>query len=157
MSTTGVLPFVRSVDFSRNDFSVRILRYFRELHDLIFYFRFQTEFPENLALMSGLQNLKLDKTEIKEIPEELGRLVKLEHLSLKNNQIEKLYGEITQLCNLRSLIIRNNSIKTSGVPNELFNLYELTTLDLSHNKLKEVPEGLEKAKSLLVLNLSNNQ
>lgn len=107
--------------------------------------------------MSGLQYLKLDKTAIKEIPQELGKLGKLEHLSLKNNAIEKLYGEITELYSLRSLIIRKNNIKTSGVPNELFNLFELTTLDLSHNKLKEVPEGLEKAKSLLVLNLSFNQ
>lgn len=106
--------------------------------------------------MSGLQYLKLDKTEIKEIPEELGKLAKLEHLSLKNNGIEKLYGEITTLLNLRSLVMRNNQIKTSGVPNELFNLFELTTLDLSRNKLKEVPEGLEKAKSLLSLNLANN-
>ncbi|CRL07521.1 CLUMA_CG020486, isoform A [Clunio marinus] len=137
MSTTGVLPFVRSIDFTRNDFS--------------------KDFPENLALMSGLQYLKLDKTEITEIPEELGKLGKLEHLSLKSNEIEKLYGEVTELSNLRSLNIRKNQIKTSGVPNELFNLFELTTLDLSHNKLKDVPEGLEKAKSLLVLNLSHNQ
>lgn len=110
-----------------------------------------------MALMSGLQYLKLDRTDMKEIPEELGKLGKLEHLSLKCNDIEKLYGEITTLSQLRSLIIRKNRIKNSGVPPELFNLFELTTLDLSHNKLKEVPEGLERAKSLLVLNLSSNQ
>lgn len=106
--------------------------------------------------MSGLQQLKLDRTDIKEIPEELGRLGKLEHLSVKNNEIENLYG-VDQLQNLRCLNIRRNLIKSSGVPNELFNLFELTTLDLSHNKMKDVPEGLEKAKSLLVLNLSHNQ
>jgi Leucine-rich repeat (LRR) protein len=106
--------------------------------------------------MSGLQHLKLDRTEIKEIPEELARLGKLEHLSVKNNEIEKIYG-IDQIQSLRNLILRRNNIKSSGVPNELFNLFELTTLDLSHNKLKEVPEGLERAKSLLVLNLSHNQ
>lgn len=87
----------------------------------------------------------------------LGKLVKLENLSLKNNEIEKLYGEITELMTLRSLILRRNKIKTSGVPQELFNIAELTTLDLSHNSLKEVPNGLDKAKSLLVLNLSHNQ
>ncbi|KAG5672883.1 hypothetical protein PVAND_002971 [Polypedilum vanderplanki] len=136
-TTTGVLPFVRTIDFSRNDFS--------------------NEFPKNLSLMSGLQYLKLDRTDLKEIPEELANLGKLEQLSLKNNSLEKLYGELTTLSNLRSLNIRKNNIKTSGVPHELFNLYELTTLDLSHNKLKDIPDGLEKAKQLLVLNLSNNQ
>lgn len=80
-----------------------------------------------------------------------------EHLSLKRNEIEKLYGELTELTSLRSLNLRHNDIKCSGVPSDLFNLYELTTLDLSHNKLKEIPEGLERAKSLLVLNLSHNQ
>lgn len=117
---------------------------------------FQTEFPD-LSSMSGLQNLKLDRTQLKEVPEVLGKLMKLEHLSLKKNEIEKLYGEITELNTLRSLILRKNKIKTSGVPHELFNIVELTTLDLSHNSLKEVPNGLEKAKSLLVLNLSHNQ
>lgn len=76
---------------------------------------------------------------------------------MKNNHLEKLYGELTELGCLRTLNMRNNNIKSSGVPPELFNLDELTTLDLSHNKLKEVPEGLERAKSLLVLNLSHNQ
>lgn len=115
------------------------------------------KFPKNIKHMSGVQWLKLDRTGIDTIPEEMGRLMKLEHLSMKNNQLEKLYGELTDLTCLRSLNMRRNNIKSSGIPNELFDLEELTTLDLSHNKLKEVPEGLEKAKSLLVLNLSNNQ
>lgn len=71
--------------------------------------------------------------------------------------MEKLFGELTELGCLRSLNLRNNQIKSSGIPPELFQLDELTTLDLSHNKLKEVPEGLERAKNVLVLNLSYNQ
>lgn len=106
--------------------------------------------------MTRVQWLNLDKTQLRDIPEEMGNLLKLEHLSLKNNQLEKLFGELTELTCLRSLNLRKNCIKSSGVPPELFHLEELTTLDLSHNKLKEVPEGLEKAKSLLVLNLSHN-
>ena len=71
--------------------------------------------------------------------------------------MERLYGELTELCCLRTLNIRRNNIKSSGIPAELFHLEELTTLDLSHNNLKEVPEGLERARSLLNLNLSYNQ
>lgn len=80
-----------------------------------------------------------------------------ENLSLKKNSLEKLFGELTELKCLRSLNVRHNKVKSSGIPAELFKLEDLTTLDLSHNRLKEVPEGLEKAKSLLVLNLSNNK
>lgn len=57
----------------------------------------------------------------------------------------------------RTLNLRHNKVKNSGVPSELFNLDELSTLDLSHNNLKEVPEGLDRARTLLVLNLSHNQ
>ena len=80
-----------------------------------------------------------------------------EHLSLVRNNLERLYGELTELACLRTLNIRHNKVKSSGIPAELFRLEELTTLDLSHNNLKEVPEGLERAKALLVLNLSHNQ
>ncbi|KAK0089106.1 hypothetical protein PV325_009137 [Microctonus aethiopoides] len=137
MANTGVLPFVRGVDFSSNDFGLN-------------------KFPPSVRLMTGIQWLKLDKTNLTEIPEELGKLLKLEHLSLVKNGLERLYGELTELGCLRTLNIRHNNIKTSGIPAELFHLEELTTLDLSHNNLKEIPEGLEKARSLLNLNLSHN-
>ncbi|CAH0715389.1 unnamed protein product, partial [Brenthis ino] len=138
MANTGLLPFVRGVDFTCNDFSGE-------------------KFPDAIRYMTGLQWLRLDKTNLEEIPEELGKLMKLENLSLKKNNLEKLFGELTELKCLRSLNVRHNNVKSSGIPAELFKLEELTTLDLSHNRLKEVPEGLEKAKSLLVLNLSHNK
>lgn len=154
-ATTGVLPFVRTVDFSRNDFSVSFCKNLN-FYEIFTFFFSQNNFPQNLDLMTGLQNLKLDRSSLKEVPGSLAKLNKLEQLSLKNNEIENVYGEITELSSLRSLNIRHNKIKTSGVPRELFNLFELTTLDLSHNKMKEIPEGLDKAKGLLVLNLSHN-
>ncbi|XP_045498777.1 protein flightless-1 [Colias croceus] len=138
MANTGLLPFVRGVDFTCNDFS-------------------DGKFPDAIRYMTGLQWLRLDKTNLTDVPEELGKLMKLENLSLKKNDLEKLFGELTELKCLRSLNVRHNKVKSSGIPAELFHLEELTTLDLSHNRLKEVPEGLEKAKSLLVLNLSHNK
>ncbi|XP_048519020.1 protein flightless-1 [Dendroctonus ponderosae] len=134
---TGVLPFVRGVDFTRNDFS-------------------EGKFPDAVAYMTGVQWLKLDRTQLRSIPKEMGSLMKLEHLSLTRNELEKLHGELTELNCLRSLNLRHNKVKSSGIPAELFHLEELSTLDLSHNNLKEVPEGLERARSLLVLNLSHN-
>ncbi|XP_026846356.1 protein flightless-1 [Drosophila persimilis] len=133
----SVLPFIRGVDFTKNDFS-------------------QT-FPSSMRQMSRVQWLTLDHTQLQEVPEELGQLQKLEHLSLNHNQLEKIFGELTELTCLRSLDLRHNQLKNSGIPPELFHLEELTTLDLSHNKLKEVPDGLDRAKNLIVLNLSHNQ
>lgn len=62
MANTGVLPFVRGVDFSSNDFS-------------------EGKFPESVRLMTGIQWLKLDETNLTEIPEEMGKLLKLVKLS----------------------------------------------------------------------------
>ncbi|XP_071453718.1 protein flightless-1 [Hetaerina americana] len=138
MACTGVLPFVRGVDFTKNDFS-------------------NGQFPESVRLMTGVQWLKLDRTDLKEIPEELGKLQKLEHLSLVRNSIERLHGEVTLLPCLRSLNVRHNKVRASGVPPDLFRPDELSSLDLSHNCLREVPEGLDRARSLLVLNLSHNK
>ncbi|KAK3911726.1 Protein flightless-1 [Frankliniella fusca] len=137
MANTGVLPFVRGVDFSLNDFS-------------------DGRFPQSIRLMTGVQWLKLDNVNLAQIPEEMGNLLKLEHLSLKRNCLERLYGELPELSCLRSLNLRHNKLKSSGIPAELFRLEELSTLDLSHNNLREVPEGLDRARSLLVLNLSHN-
>ena len=57
---------------------------------------------------------------------------------------------------LRTLNLRRNALVANGLPVEMFENEELNTLDLSHNNLTEVPEGICRAKSLLVLNLSHN-
>lgn len=162
MANTGVLPFVRGIDFTKNDFSVstQVDNIPKRAININFQSRphqQEKSFPSAVRLMTGVQWLKLDRTNLIEIPEEMSKLMKLEHLSLKNNALEKLYGELTELACLRSLNLRHNNIKTSGVPAELFDLDELTTVDLSHNKLKSIPDGLSKARNLLVLNLSYNQ
>ncbi|CAG0886127.1 unnamed protein product [Darwinula stevensoni] len=139
MAQTGVLPFVRGVDLSSYDFDDK------------------EKFPCSVQEMSGLRWLKANRSHLTEIPESIAFLDKLEQLSIKNNELTQLHGELTQLPNLRVLNVRKNRLRTSGIPSQLFDLEDLTTLDLSHNLLKEVPEGLDKAHSLLVLNLSHNQ
>ncbi|XP_044596035.1 protein flightless-1-like [Cotesia glomerata] len=67
MANTGVLPFVRGVDFSDNDFS--------------------TKFPASVRFMTGTQWLKLNRTNLSQIPEELGKLQKL----VKYHQFDFLF------------------------------------------------------------------
>lgn len=45
------------------------------------------QFPETVALMTGVQWLKLDQTKLNEIPEEMGKLIKL----VRNNSFTKLH------------------------------------------------------------------
>ncbi|XP_069840328.1 protein flightless-1 homolog [Dendropsophus ebraccatus] len=137
MAATGVLPFIRGVDLSSNDFKGGY-------------------FPEHVKSMSSLRWLKLNRTGLCYLPEELSSLHKLEHLSVSHNNLTTLHGELSSLPCLRAIVARANSLKNSGIPDDIFQLDDLSVLDLSYNQLTECPRELENAKNMLVLNLSHN-
>ncbi|KAK6187545.1 hypothetical protein SNE40_005543 [Patella caerulea] len=138
MASTGVLPFVRGIDLTKNDFK-------------------GNAFPDMIEEMSGLRWLRLSNTQLDSLPKHLAKLNKLEDLTIKNNSISTLGSFLPNLQALSKLNCRYNKITDSGVPAELFDLSELSVVDLSHNELTDVPPQLENAKSVLVLNLSHNQ
>ncbi|TNN56812.1 Protein flightless-1 [Liparis tanakae] len=137
MASTGVLPFIRGVDLSGNDFKGGY-------------------FPEHVKCMSSLRWLKLNRTGLCYLPEELASLQKLEHLSVSHNSLTTLHGELSSLPNLRAVVARANNLKNSGVPDDIFQLDDLSVLDLSYNQLSEIPRDLENSRNMLVLNLSHN-
>ncbi|XP_038675571.1 protein flightless-1 homolog [Scyliorhinus canicula] len=137
MAATGVLPFIRGVDLSGNDFKGGY-------------------FPEHVKCMTSLRWLKLNRTGLCYLPEELASLQKLEHLSVSHNSLTTLHGELSSLPCLRAIVARANNLKNSGVPDDIFQLDDLSVLDLSYNQLTEIPRELENAKNMLVLNLSHN-
>ncbi|XP_071330300.1 protein flightless-1 homolog isoform X2 [Trachinotus anak] len=137
MAATGVLPFIRGVDLSGNDFKGGY-------------------FPEHVKCMSSLRWLKLNRTGLCYLPEELASLQKLEHLSVSHNSLTTLHGELSSLPNLRAVVARANNLKNSGVPDDIFQLDDLSVLDLSYNQLTEIPRDLENSRNMLVLNMSHN-
>ncbi|XP_053550578.1 protein flightless-1 homolog [Bombina bombina] len=137
MAATGVLPFIRGVDLSGNDFKGGY-------------------FPEHVKSMSSLRWLKLNRTGLCYLPEELSSLQKLENLSVSHNSLTTLHGELSSLPCLRAIVARANSLKNSGIPDDIFQLDDLSVLDLSYNQLTECPRELENSKNMLVLNLSHN-
>ncbi|XP_022093580.1 protein flightless-1 homolog isoform X2 [Acanthaster planci] len=137
MAATGVLPFVRGVDLSRNNFK----------SDL---------FPKDVADMSSLRWLRVNKTRLEMLPDELSSLSKLEHLHMARNNLIQIHGDLPTLQCLRTINVRHNKIRNSGIPNDIFRLDDITVVDFSYNQLSAIPEELEMAKSLLVLNLNHN-
>ncbi|CAI4229081.1 unnamed protein product [Auanema sp. JU1783] len=135
--STGVLSFVRGIDFSRNDFS----------GDL---------FPHAVEQMTSMTWLKLNRANLDKVPDELSRCDNLEHLQMAHNKLTSVHGELSDLPRLRSVIVRHNQVKTAGIPTDIFKMKDLTIIDFSHNTLRDVPPNLEYAKGAIVLNLSHN-
>ena len=78
----GVLPFVRGLDLTRNDFKVTGRSFFPQFCILILnraqHFSFQKlDFPKRVADMPNLRWLKLNKTGLESLPDELSHLMKL--------------------------------------------------------------------------------
>ncbi|XP_063682429.1 protein flightless-1 homolog isoform X2 [Bolinopsis microptera] len=135
--SAGVLPFLRAIDFTKNNF--------------------KDDFPAAVANMTSLTWLRANKTHLSDVPDSLCKLNKLEDLILSRNEIKELPQEITEMAGLRSLNLRHNKLQKEGIPYSLFDLEELTTLDFSHNNLDSCPENLHRAKALLVLNVAHNR
>ncbi|XP_064640268.1 protein flightless-1 homolog isoform X2 [Lineus longissimus] len=138
MAATGVLPFVRGVDLTRNDFK-------------------DDNFPSHVSDMTGLRWIRLNRVGLSQLPDELGNLQKLEHISMTYNNLNNIHGDLSTLQNLRALVCRHNKLKASSIPNDIFTLEDLAVVDFSHNQINKSPDDLELAKGLLVLNLSHNQ
>ena len=51
---------------------------------------------------------------------------------------------------------KHNVIESDKISAKLFDLSELTTVDLSHNNLTEIPAHIATATSLIVLSLAHN-
>lgn len=132
-----VLPFVRGIDLTKNDFKTNGM-------------------PECVGDMSSLRWLRADATGLEQLPNSLSALAKLEHLSLKSNNLSEVDDTVSSMPCLRTLNLRHNNLREDAICDQVFQLSDLTTLDLSNNQLTAVPPGLENAKSLLVLNMAEN-
>eukprot|EP00118_Oscarella_pearsei_P006460 m.29143 g.29143 ORF g.29143 m.29143 type:complete len:1260 (+) comp31138_c0_seq3:13-3792(+) len=136
----GVLPFIRGINLSENPLEN------------------DEQFAEKISNMASLRWLRLNNTKLRTLPDQLSTLKKLEYLAVSGNELHHLHdGDLQSLSRLRVVNARRNRIKDPGIPPEIFQLSELSTIDFSFNQLEKVPEGLEKATGLLVLSLSHNK
>ena len=91
--------------------------------------------------------LSLRENKIKELPAGIGRLVKLGTLDASNNHLEHLpagniYVEVVPIF----LLIFN-------FPEEIGNCVQLTSLDVQHNDLVDIPDTIGQLKNLSRLGL----
>lgn len=108
MTQSGVLPFVRGIDFTKYDFN--------------------NDTPKLLNEMERLRWIKLNSTGLKEIPQDIGTLKKLEQLHLIRNNLNKLDDKLSNLECLKVLNARKNHLTNDSISNDIWNLPELSVL-----------------------------
>lgn len=91
----------------------------------------ESPLPDQLGLLTKLQNLRLYKTGISEVPPCVTRLVNLMELDFGECNLRELPEGITALTKLRILRLDNN--KLNHLPEHLFDALDLTELTSADN------------------------
>jgi len=108
--------------------------------------------PYEITELENLVNLALHRNQLADLNEFFNALPKLKFFDLSFNKLEVIPEELI-LANVHTFNISNN---------QLFNLSDLSRannlsiLHIEHNKLPELPEGLEYCEHLLEVHAGNN-
>jgi Leucine-rich repeat (LRR) protein len=133
--------------------------------------------PPNLGLLTRLRTLSATRNNLLELPSSLGDLRKLRLLNVESNKLKKLPAELSRCEMLEVLDCRKNELLVSPSLPPTDKLSEvvlgmnrlpsfdassckqnsnLSVLDLSDNKLSELPEAICHCSRLKTLDISNN-
>ncbi|WP_430462213.1 COR domain-containing protein [Thalassolituus sp. LLYu03] len=113
--------------------------------------------PQKIKNLTNLRVVNFSSNSITHIPESFSELLKIEHLSLSNNSLSEFPAFIlkSENSNIQLLDLKYNKIK--DIPEEIEKLKHLEILILSGNQIKELPLSLSNLKELLILCLDNNE
>ncbi len=133
--------------------------------------------PPNLGVLTRLRTLSATRNNLLELPSSLGDLRKLRLLNVESNKLQKLPVELSRCEMLEVLDCRKNELLVSPSLPPTDKLSEVvlgmnrlssfdassckqnsnvSVLDLSDNKLSELPEAICHCSRLKTLDISNN-
>ena len=114
-----------------------------------------TELPEEIGLMTWLEELSLKGNEIQSLPNGLFKLKALKKLDLCGNKVVELPDSFSDLVKLIHLSL--GSIGFTSIPKSVFSLSKLQVLDLSWNRnIVELSPLIAELENLEELNLESN-
>ena len=136
-----------------------------------------THLPDNFYKLRNLKVVDLSNNKIRVISPKISQLCDLEALNLEGNLLSTLPEQFSRLPNLKVLVLNHNNLSNSlpficklklnhleitnnkirQLPDEIGNLDSLIILDLSNNKLKSLPDSIISLVELEKLNLSHNR
>ncbi|KAM6127507.1 LOW QUALITY PROTEIN: leucine-rich repeat and IQ domain-containing protein 4 [Phoenicopterus ruber ruber] len=110
--------------------------------------------PKEIANLTKLKEIYLQKNRFKSFPKDLCHIANLEIIDLEQNLISLIPEQVGFLANLVKLFLAFNNL--SSIPPTLQHCQKLAVLDLSHNLLHKLPPGLKNLTEMRVLRLSAN-
>ena len=110
---------------------------------------------EKLSKVNKLSGLDIEYCNLKKLPTNIYKLDNLEALSVNGNDLKSLSDSIIYCKKLSYLTISYNKVVQESLQYVLSNLPNLTILDISHNELKFLPDGICSTK-IIILNICDN-
>ncbi|EDO43554.1 predicted protein [Nematostella vectensis] len=109
--------------------------------------------PDEIGNLINLRTLDMHRNAIKSIPSTIGKLKDVKAIDFSGNSLEKLPAEIGHMEHLQTLNLNCNALTT--VP-PLRNAKNLARLDISHNRLESLPEGIFNLELIAEIYAANN-
>jgi len=110
--------------------------------------------PHGVGQLTGLSNLVLHGNRLQDVPDSIGHLSRLKFLDLSSNELESLPSSVGELRELQTLNVSKNQLTELIDPGAMISLH---ILDVSHNCLTHIPDGICSSElSLLSTILANN-
>ncbi|XP_013402510.1 leucine-rich repeat protein SHOC-2-like [Lingula anatina] len=110
----------------------------------------------SIGLYTRLRVLYLTGNKLQNLPRELAKLRNLELLRLGNNCFRLIPDVVYQLTELRSLDMSNNRLETQGITGNIKKLTKLESLVLNANEIRELNIGIFDLEHLIFLDASHN-
>ncbi|KAM6925336.1 leucine-rich repeat-containing protein 47 [Xenentodon cancila] len=133
------------------------IRHLTNLQSLILCRNKLGSFPDVINSLKALKVLDLSVNNLKVLPEGLSQLKELNTLNVSCNSLEVLPAGLSQCTKLATINVSKNRI--TAFPADLFSerLDLLSSLVASDNLIEELSEEVHKLPALKVLDLSNNK
>ncbi|XP_077376709.1 leucine-rich repeat-containing protein 2 isoform X2 [Festucalex cinctus] len=112
--------------------------------------------PDYLASFSLLRVLDLAKNELAQLPPDIGKLGQLRQLNVSYNRLSSVPAQLGMCCNLEWLELAGNR-NLFELPFELSSLKHLSHLDIAGNRFASIPVCALRMSALKLLDLSHNR
>ena len=110
----------------------------------------------SIGLLRQLHTLEITDNEIEALPDELSALTLLQYFNANRNKIRSIHNiYFENMQALEEIKLASNAL--TSLPDKLYLLPNLTSLDVSSNNLEAFPDTLIESCSLSYLSVSNNK